>query len=72
MFPQKENKKYHFKTHPDEKKSYLLMMFFITSFFSISPLHVRRRALQSTQHVRWTLKQLNQSGANPGPMQWRN
>ena len=41
MFSQKQNKKYHSKTQLDEKKTYLFMMFFITSFFSISPLHVR-------------------------------
>ena len=41
MFSQKQNKKYHSKTQLDEKKTYLFMMFFITSFFSISPLHVK-------------------------------
>ena len=41
MFSEKQNKKYHSKTQLDEKKPYLFMMFFITSFFSISPLHVR-------------------------------
>ena len=41
MFSQKQNKKHHSKTQLDEKKTYLLMMFFITSFFSISPLHVK-------------------------------
>ena len=42
MFSQKQNEKYHSKTQLDEKKPYLFMMFFLTSFFSISPLHVRR------------------------------
>ena len=42
MFSQKQNKKkQHSKTQLHEKKTYLFMMFFITSFFSISPLHVR-------------------------------
>ena len=40
MLSQKQNKKYHTKTQLDEKKTYLFMMFFITSFSSISPLHV--------------------------------
>ena len=41
MFSQKQNKKYHSKTQLDEKKTYLFMMFLITSFFPISPLRAR-------------------------------
>ena len=41
MFSQKQNKKCHSKTQLVVKKTYLFMMFFITLFFSISPLHVR-------------------------------
>ena len=40
MFSQNEKKK-HSKSQIDEKKTYLLMMLFITSFFSISPLHFK-------------------------------
>ena len=36
-------KKKHSKTRLDERKTSFLMMFFIISFFSISPLHVRQR-----------------------------
>ena len=37
----KTKQKVHSKTQLDEKKTYLFMMFFITSFFSIFPLHLR-------------------------------
>ena len=41
MFSQKQNKKCHAITQLDEYKLNLFMMFCMTSFFSISPLHVR-------------------------------
>ena len=43
MFSQKQDKKYFSKIQLD-KKTCFFMMFFITSFFSISPLTARQVA----------------------------
>ena len=50
------------------------MMFFITSFFSISPLYVKWLLpyIIKNNSSEGLLKQLNQSRANPGPMLWKN
>ena len=48
------------------EKTCLFMMFFIISFFSFSPLHVRRHLPYIINKV---LKQLNQWAINPGSME---
>ena len=47
------------------------MMFFISSFFSFSPLHVRRHLpyMIKKKKKKTVMKRLNQRAINPGPME---